>query len=227
MEILKYDDLHQGGFAGLLERRFVTDFRVFGLHKNSDAVNGIGNFVYLADATFVPNGETGMHPHREIDVISVMVDGRIDHAGSLEHGAQLEAGMVQVQRAGGEGFTHNEINPDAKPNHMIQLWVLPDEAGESAGYRVYSPEDGERLQVYGGDKNQDERFSSKTSIDVAILDVGQAVEQDDEVVAYLPKGSGTINGEPIEARTLVRSDGLRFEAAEPSQLILIYASKSH
>ena len=198
MDILRYDDLHQGGFAGLLERRFVTDFRVFGQHKRPETSNGIGNFVYLADANFLPNGETGMHPHREIDVISVMVDGRIDHAGSLEHGAQLEAGMVQVQRAGGEGFSHNEINPDASPNHMIQLWVLPDEAGEPAGYRVYTPEQGERLHVYGGGKDQDERFYSRTSIDVANLDAGQSVTQDGEVMAFLTKAAATSTERPLK-----------------------------
>lgn len=224
MQLLKYEDLHQGGFAGLLERRFVTDLRVFGRHKRAETANGIGNFVYLADANFLPHGETGLHPHRAIDVISVMVDGRIDHEGSLENGASLEAGMVQVQRAGDEGFTHNEINPDNSPNHMIQLWVLPDEEGESAGYRVYSPGKGERMQVYGGDKNQDERFYSRTCIDVANLEAGQSVNHANEVMGYLPKGSGVANHESVEARTLIRADGIEFTANEDSQLIMIYVN---
>ncbi len=50
---------------------------------------------------------------------------------------------------------------------MIQIWVLPDEPGEPAGYRIYSPKVGERLQVYGGDRNPDVRFYSKTPIDIA------------------------------------------------------------
>ena len=54
MDILKYDDLHQGGFAGLLERRFVTDSRLFGERKKAGVADGIGNFVYLADANFNP-----------------------------------------------------------------------------------------------------------------------------------------------------------------------------
>ena len=126
MDVLTFDDLPQGGFAGLIERRFVTDGRVFGRSKSPGAVDGIGGFVYLADANFMPKGETGLHPHRKIDVISVMVDGRISHAGSMQHGQNLDAGTVQVQRAGGEGFSHNEINPDDSENQMIQIWVLPD-----------------------------------------------------------------------------------------------------
>ncbi len=224
MKTLRYNDLPQGGFAGLLERQFVTDTRLFGNRKNPATVNGIGNFVYLADANFQPNGETGMHPHREIDVISVMVEGQVQHAGSLEHGQGLQAGMVQVQRAGAEGFTHNEVNPDDSPNHMIQLWVLPDEAGEPAGYRVYSPKNGERLQIYGGSKDQSERFYSQTSIDVANIDVNQTVNHDGEVMAFLSKGIGIANGEHVSARTLMRSDGLDFKAETSAQLILIYTS---
>lgn len=224
MNILRYDDLPQGGFAGLMERQFVTDARAFGERKKDIAADGIGNFVYLADANFQPKGETGMHPHREIDVISVMVDGRIEHEGSLENGQGLEAGMVQIQRAGAQGFTHNEINPDDQPNHMIQLWVLPDETGEPAGYHVYTPETGERLQVYGGSKDQTERFYSQTSIDVANVEAGQTVNHEGDVMVFLSKGSGAVNGESITARTLVRSNGLEFKANSQAQLILIYSN---
>ena len=224
MDVLKYEDLHPGGFAGLRERRFVTDVRVFGGRKLAETANGIGNFVYLADANFLPRGETGMHPHREIDVISIMIEGRVQHAGSLEHGMALNTGMVQVQRAGADGFTHNEINPDDAENRMIQLWVLPDEPGEPAGYRVYSPTQGERLQIYGGDKNQNERFYSDTSIDVANVRKGDMLSHDGNVMTYIATGSGRINDELLTARTLVRSEGLAFNALEDAQLILMYES---
>ncbi len=222
MDILRFDDLHQGGFAGLIERRFVTDARVFGNSKESDAVDGIGNFVYLADANFQPLGETGLHPHREIDVISVMVEGRIAHAGSMEHGQSLESGTVQVQRAGGEGFTHNEVNPDETENQMIQIWVLPDEAGEPAGYKVYQPAAGERAHIYGGPKDQDDTFYSRTSVDVANVQAGQTVSQNGDAMVYLSKGSGTINGDPVKARTLIRASDIEFTADADSQVIVIY-----
>lgn len=222
MQVLRFNDLPQGGFAGLIERRFVTDVRLFGRRREPGAVDGIGNFVYLADANFLPHGETGMHSHHEIDVISIMVSGRISHAGSLEQGQELLAGTVQVQRAGGEGFAHNEINPDGVSNHMIQLWVAPDQAGEPAGYRVYAPAKGERQRVYGGPKGQDETFDSRTSMDVVNTVTSQRVSQEGEVMAYLTRGSGTMNGELVSARTLVRVNDLEFVPLEESQLILVY-----
>ncbi|TKB46589.1 pirin family protein [Thalassotalea mangrovi] len=225
MKILHYSELPLGGFAGLKEKRMVTDERIFGLHKHPKAFNGIGNFVYLADANFLPHGETGMHPHREIDVISVMVEGRISHAGSLEHGQQLDAGFTQVQRAGGKGFFHNEINPDSSENQMIQLWVLPDNPGEPAGYQVFEPEVGKLQQVYGGDRSQTDRFHSKTSIAVANLIAGQSIHHWGDAMLYLSKGKGTLNGDKVELRTLFHLEsGIEFTASEDAQLIVIYPS---
>ncbi|MFT4924949.1 MAG: redox-sensitive bicupin YhaK (pirin superfamily) [Phenylobacterium sp.] len=222
MEILTFDQLPQGGFAGLKERQFVTDQRVFGNRKNPNAANGIGNFVYLADANFNPKGKTGMHSHREIDVISVMVDGRVSHAGSLEHGQELNAGFAQVQRAGAEGFSHDEINPDDSANHMIQLWVMPDNPGEAAGYKVYEPQSGDVARIYGGSKDQQDTFYSQTLIDVALPTANQTISHQGEVMAFLSQGHGEINGQAIQARTLVRVTDLEFVAHSDSQLILIH-----
>ena len=221
MERLHFNDLPQGGFNGLREKQFVTDRRVFGGHKHPAAANGLGNFVYLADANFFPHGETGLHPHREVDVISVMVRGRIAHEGSLENGQSIEAGSVQVQRAGGEGFSHNEVNPDDKENQMIQMWVLPEQAGLPAGYRVYSPAPGERMRIYGGPADQDETFDSRTLIDVINAKAGQSVTQKGEAMIYLAKGTGELNGEALPERTLVRGRDFDFTASDDSQLIVI------
>ena len=174
MQVLSRQSLPLGGFAGLTEHRLVTDRRVFGNHKAANTFDGIGNFVYLADAQFNPHGETRMHPHKEIDVISIMMAGRVSHEGSLEHGQSLNTGDAQVQRAGGEGFSHNEINPDNSKNRMLQLWVLPDESGQKAGYKHYTLKDKGVTRIYGGAKSQSETFDSKTTIDVVRLLKGES-----------------------------------------------------
>jgi len=225
MNILNYESLPMGGFGGLKEKRFVTDTRAFGSHKEPHAIEGLGNFVYLADANFFPRGQTGMHKHKEVDVISVMVEGQISHAGSLEHGQALTPGMVQVQRAGGEGFSHNEINPDDTENQMIQLWVLPEQRGEPAGYKTYLPATGERRAIYGGNPSQTERFHSHTMIDVAQLTPGQLLQQDGEVMLYLAQGQGIIGKTDIPARSLVHSENILFKALAESQVIVIYLNK--
>ena len=160
-KILHRDSLKLGGFAGIREHRLVIDPNFFG-NNDSGAWPGIGNFVYLADAKFIPNGETHLHPHKEIDVISVIVDGRISHEGTLQEGNVIETNQVQVQRAGSQGFAHNEVNPDDNENRIIQIWVTPEKIGEPTGYKLYTLQQGKITRIYGGSKNQDQTFPSQT-----------------------------------------------------------------
>ena len=122
IQILHRDDLKLGGFAGIREHRLVIDPKVFG-NNTSGAWPGIGNFVYLADAKFIPNGETHLHPHKEIDVISVIIEGRMAHEGTLQQGNVVESNQVQVQRAGGEGWKQNATNVTMKPREKV-AWNL-------------------------------------------------------------------------------------------------------
>jgi redox-sensitive bicupin YhaK (pirin superfamily) len=221
LDILHRDSLTEGGFAGLREHRLVMGKAQFGARAKSGTWDGIGNFVYLADAQFQPKGETTMHPHREIDVISIMVEGRIEHEGSLEHGGALDTHDAQVQRAGGEGFSHNEINPDASKNRMLQLWVTPELAGEPAGYKKFSTKSGEITRIYGGKEGETDTFAANTTIDHALLKAGQTVDLTSPYLAYLAKGNGTLNGDELTGGDLFRGADGTFTATEETQLILV------
>jgi redox-sensitive bicupin YhaK (pirin superfamily) len=221
LEILHRDDLKLGGFAGLKEHRLVMDAKFFGDSSDSGSWSGIGHFVYLADAKFIPKGETHLHPHSEIDVISVIIDGRISHEGTLETGNVINTNQVQVQRAGKEGFTHNEVNPDDEENRMIQIWVTPEKQREPAGYKLYSLQQGKILQVYGGTDNQGETFASQTIIDVGLIDENQKISFDGEFIAYVTKGEGTLNGKLVINGDLIHGNNLTFEAKTNSQIITV------
>lgn len=224
MEILKRNSLKEGGFAGLKEHRLVKDPRVFDLQENNDGSwPGLCNFVFLADARYMPHGETRMHSHHELDIVSVLVDGRIAHQGSLQHGTDLLRNDVQVQRAGGEGFSHNEVNPDATWNRMIQLWALPEVAGQSADYKVYKPATGELTRIYGGKHISETDFPAKTKIDVAVLSNGQQIEVDEPFLAYITRGKGIANNEHVEDGDLIRGDSIKFTATDDVQLIIVHA----
>ncbi len=221
MEILQRDNLKRGGFGGLKETRMVMDRRVFEGRAENGTWEGIGNFVYLADARFMPKGETGMHSHQEIDVLSVMVEGRIAHEGSLKHGQSMDGHDIQAQRAGGEGFAHNEINPDDTENRLIQLWVLPEHAGEPAGYKIYRPK-GNLTRVYGGSTDQEDTFDGRTLIDVGLPAAGENIAIDGPYLAYITRGSGHIDGETVGDGDLIRGENLEFKAVESAQLIVVH-----
>lgn len=193
MKILSRDSLTLGGFAGIQEHRLVTDSRIFASRKKSETSEGLGQMVYLADARYNPKGESGMHPHSEIDVISVIIEGRVSHQGSMEHGKDLVAGDVQVQRAGGEGFEHNEINPDDERNRMLQVWALPEVKGQPASYKSYTPQLDGVSRIYGGDDSQSETFNSHTMIDIVHLNAGKSMKLAGEQLIYVIAGEGNFS----------------------------------
>jgi len=227
MEILKRDSLIESGFAGLKEHRIVKDHKVFNAKASNDrSWEGLGHFIFLADARYMPYGETEMHSHNELDIISVMVDGNIVHHGSLQHGTDITANDVQVQRAGGEGFAHNEVNPDNSWNRMIQIWILPEVAGQASDYKLFKPKPGELTRVYGGNNN-DNRFPAKTKVDIALLSETQKLEINEPFIAYITRGTGVLNNQKIEDGDIIRGESLLFEATSNVQLIIIHTGEGN
>jgi redox-sensitive bicupin YhaK (pirin superfamily) len=222
LKIINRNYLRRGGFAGLRETRMVMSPKVFRRQREAGTSNGIGKFCYLADASFLPYGETRMHTHREIDVISVMVEGRIKHEGSLEHGKELKADDIQVQRAGSEGFSHNEINPDGSKNRMIQLWVIPEKNEELPAYQMFHTETGKRTRIYGGPPDQNETFAARTVIDIAHVEAGQSVSQPGRSLMYVTSGEGSSDGEALKEGDLVETRDIKFKAKTESKLIFAY-----
>ena len=219
MQVLHKENLPLGGFAGLKEHRLVVDKLIGG---RNDTWDGIGNFVYLADAYFNPYGETRMHPHKELDVISVMLEGTINHEGSLEHGSSISAGQVQVQRAGGEGFRHNEINPSASKNRMVQLWVLPENHGELAGYKIYDVTKDKLTKIYGGTKEQSTTFDSHTVLEVGKFLKDVSINKEGDFLLYMTGGTALLNDTNVKDGDLIRGSNLDFKAtSDNAQVILI------
>ena len=222
MKIINRNYLRRGGFAGLRETRMVMSPKVFRRQREAGTSNGIGRFCYLADASFLPHGETRMHTHREIDVISIMVEGRIRHEGSLQDGQELNVDDVQVQRAGSEGFSHNEINPDDEKNRMIQLWMIPETKEEASSYQMFHAKAGERTRVYGGPSDQEETLTARTVIDVAHVGAGESIDQSGRSLMYVTSGEGRCDGKTLKEGDLVDTRDIRYKAKTDSKLILAY-----
>lgn len=222
MNIIRRNELHRGGFAGLRETRLVMNPSVFGRHRAPGTSAGIGRFVYLADARFLPHGDTRLHSHQDVDVISVMVEGRVKHEGSLESGQELPAGFVQVQRSGAQGFSHNEINPDDSKNRMLQLWLLPEESAKDASYQLLEIAGNGRTRIYGGTEDEPDTVTARTVVDIVALGEDEAVEQPGISLAYVVTGAGTGLGETLREGDLVESLDFSFHASTQSKLILVY-----
>ena len=152
-----------------------------------------------------------------------MVEGNIQHEGSLEHGGVLHAGDVQVQRAGGEGFSHNEINPDDTTNRMIQVWFQPETRGEKAAYRLYKHSNERKRRVYGGHNGT--TFASKTVMEIIALKEDDRFVQDGAYEVYMMIGSVQSDDTSLNEGDLFSGHDLALTAKEDSRFILVFEEK--
>jgi hypothetical protein len=82
----------------------------------------------INDDRIAAGGGFGMHPHRDMEIITVMVEGVLRHRDSLGHSEALQAGEVQWMSAG-SGIVHSEFNGGEEPCRLLQIWIEPAQAG--------------------------------------------------------------------------------------------------
>ena len=114
-----------GGSGGWYEARWHFSFG-----RYRDPVwNGVGPLRVLNDDLLVPGGVWPMHPHRDVESLTWVVEGTFGHADSLGNGGQLGPGGVQVMTFGPDGAEHSERNDDPdRQLRFLQFWILADRA---------------------------------------------------------------------------------------------------
>jgi redox-sensitive bicupin YhaK (pirin superfamily) len=81
-----------------------------------------------------PGGGFGMHPHRDMEIVTWILAGSLRHEDSLGHGSVIRPGEAQRMSAG-TGIFHSEHNASAEePVHLLQIWLLPERRGLAPGY---------------------------------------------------------------------------------------------
>ncbi len=95
---------------------------------------GFGHLRVMNEDWVAPNGGFPMHPHRDMEIVTYMLDGALAHRDSMGNGSVIRAGQVQRMTAG-TGIVHSEFNPsETKTAHLLQIWLLPREKGLTPGY---------------------------------------------------------------------------------------------
>ncbi len=118
----------------------------------------------------------GQHPHKNMEIISYVIDGELAHKDSLGNGSIIKTGEIQRMSAG-TGITHSEFNPsDIDTLHFLQIWIIPESVGITPSYEQKTIEKSENKLILIG--SQDQNLGAVT------------IHQDVKLfVAYLTKGA--------------------------------------
>lgn len=158
---------------------------------------------------FVQPGQGfGTHPHQDMEIVTYVLEGALEHRDSMGNGEVLRPGEFQRMSAG-TGITHSEFNPsDTEPVHLYQIWLLPDRRGIEPSYEQKAFAESERhnrLRLVASPDAADGSLlvHQDARIYLASLDDGAEVRHELAAGRYawlqILRGSATLDGRALSA----------------------------
>lgn len=193
---------------------------------------GWGSLRVINDDTVQPAQGFGKHGHRDMEIISYVLEGELAHKDSMGNGSVLRPGQVQIMHAG-TGVMHSEFNhSDKDPVHFLQIWVLPKFSGTKPGYdeATFSDEEKQgklRLLVSPTGENGSLTIGQDMKLYGALLDGGDEVSytlpKTHHAYLHVARGEVTLNGEKMTAgdgMKIVDEDKLTLSNANKAEILL-------
>jgi hypothetical protein len=169
---------------------------------------GFGPLRVINEDRVSPGQGFGTHGHRDMEIISYVLDGALEHKDSIGTGSVIRPGDVQVMSAG-TGIRHSEFNHSrTEPVHFLQIWVLPDREGIAPRYDQKSFPDAEkrgRLRLVGSSDGREGSIVIHQDVELraGILNAGAQVTHTlragRKAWLQVVRGSVTANGESLDA----------------------------
>lgn len=188
----------------------------------------------INDDVVAPGGGFATHPHRDMEIVTYVLSGALEHRDSLGNGSVIKPGEVQRMSAG-TGIRHSEFNAsETEPVHLLQIWILPEKDGLEPGYEQKNFSVAERTGKF---RLVASRTGEQGAVTVhqdmkmfaGILDGGAAVRCDiapySHAWVHVARGTTTLDGKTLGAGDGVAVDdktALEFTGSDRAE-ILVFA----
>ncbi|MEK9612388.1 MAG: pirin family protein [Flavobacteriaceae bacterium] len=188
----------------------------------------------LNDDIIAPGMGFGMHPHDNMEIITIPLEGALEHKDSMDNIGFIEAGEIQVMSAG-TGVYHSEYNKNKdQPINLLQLWVLPNQKNVSPRYDQKSIKELKKANAFYPIVTPDPKalgmwihqdawfhmgdFDQTTELNYTLNREGNGV------YAFLIEGTANIEGEKLDKRDALgiwETDSIAIEADSQTRILLI------
>ena len=176
-----------------------------------------------------PSGGFGMHPHRDMEIITYVLDGAIEHRDSMGNRGVIRPGEIQKMSAG-TGILHSEFNPSKeKETHLLQIWILPQKQGLKPAYEEHKFTPGELDGKFQAVAGKDGTVSIHQDVEL-LAGKFAAGETDTHKLGagrhawiQIARGAGKLNGKAMKAgdgAAVSNESAITFEATEASEVLL-------
>ncbi len=150
----------------------------------------------------------GTHPHRDMEIITYVVEGALEHKDSMGNGSPITPGEVQRMSAG-TGVAHSEYNGSkSDPVHLLQIWILPERQGMTPSYeqKRFPPEERRgRLRLIGSRDAREGAVTIHQDVELyaGLLEPGEktahALAENRHAWVQMIRGEITLNGKTLNA----------------------------
>ena len=186
----------------------------------------------INDDTVEPGRGFGTHSHRDMEIVSYVLEGALARKDSIGNGSTIRPGSVQRMSAG-TGVQHSEFNPSPNERvHFLQIWFLPNVSGIPPGYEEKVFDDAEkrgRLRLIASPDGTDGSVTihADAKMSATLLDAGERLE---EVISrnrfyyiHVARGSASLNGSPLaagDAAMLTGEDRLVLDQGHEAEVLV-------
>src|SRR5271170_1527854 len=178
MMTIRRGDERGGGDYGWLKTRHTFSFSDYSDPKWM----GFRSLRVINEDWVAPSGGFPTHPHRDMEIITYVLSGKLEHKDSLGTGSVILPGDGQRMSAG-RGIRHSEANPSSTESvHLLQIWIFPDKQGHEPGYEQKSFAEAEkrgkfRLIASSDGADGSVKINQDAKLFVTLLAPGEAVTQ--------------------------------------------------
>jgi redox-sensitive bicupin YhaK (pirin superfamily) len=183
----------------------------------------------LNEDVVAPGQVFGMHPHRDMEILTWILEGSLEHRDSMGTGAVIRPGELQHMSAG-SGILHSEFNPSPKdPVHLLQIWILPERKNLKPEYEQLAFPDKDlrgKFHLVAGPEAP-VTIHQDANLYIARLEKGQeatySLEAERHAWIQVARGSVKLNGTDLHAGdgvAISKESEVRVEAAKPSEILL-------
>ena len=182
----------------------------------------------INDDTVAGGGGFGMHPHRDMEIVTYILSGALQHRDSLGNTAVMRAGDVQRISAG-TGVQHSEFNhSSSEPVHLLQIWIMPDAKGVAPAYAEKSFAAVTDHALIASKSGRDGSIPIHQDADILLYKLTKGGSAKHELAnlrhawVQIATGSVTVNGHSLKAgdAAAISGEGIALRGDEMSQVLL-------